>query len=266
MIFINSSFTTDSSARFFLFGLLLLQSSQAAAVSTFQLDDFSNGTTQGWEMGLSSITATHMTNITDGGPAGTGDRFLEVVADGSNIAGGKLTFFNQAQWPGDYLGAGITSIAMDVKNFSSSEALNLRLAIEGGFLDPNNTGEFVGGFFATSASVSLDNGSDWTHVVFSLAPGDLTPVSGRSGFGVTGNNVQAAIANVLELRLLNSASPAWAGSPVVATLGIDNVCAAVPLPPAALLFGSGLMGLGMWRRLTPNPPAQADSDPGTRQQ
>jgi hypothetical protein len=226
---------------------LLLQSSLAAAVSTAPLDDFTDGTAQGWEMGLSSITATHMTNIADGGPTGTGDSFLEVVADGGNAAGGRLTLFNHVQWPGDYLSAGINSIAMDLNNFSSSEVLNLRLAIEGGFLDPNNTGEFVGGFYATSASLSLDSGSGWTHVVFSLAPGDLTPVSGRSGFGVTGNNVMAALGNVLELRLLNSAIPGWNGLPVNATLGIDNI-RAVPLPPAALLFGSGLAGLGMWCR------------------
>jgi len=225
--------------------LCMLQSGTASAISLGQIDDFTDGTTQTWIMGASGVTATHITNIASGGPAGTGDNFLQVVADGTLVAGGRLTLFNQAQWTGDYLSAGITSIALDLKNFSSSEPLNMRLAIEGGFLDPNNPGSFIGGLFATSASVTLESGGGWTHVVFSLLADDLTPVSGRSG--VPGNDVQAALANVTELRLLNSASPDWTGLPVVATLGIDNV-SAVPLPPAALLFASGLMGLGMWRR------------------
>jgi hypothetical protein len=190
-------------------------------------------------MGDTVVTGTHMTNIATGGPAGTSDSYLEVISDNTNVAGGRLTFFNQAQWAGDYLGAGIAAIAMDLKNVSSTETVNLRLALEGG---PN---ALVGGLFATSTSVPLESGSDWTRAVFSLAPGDLVPVSGRSG--VTGNDVMAALGNVVELRLLNSADPDWTGLPVSATLGIDNITA-VPLPPAALLFGSGLAGLGLWRR------------------
>jgi len=138
----------------------------------------------------------------------------------------------------DYTAAGITAISMDLYNISSSEALNLRLAINGGFSDPTNAGNFIGGLFSTNASVTLDSGSGWTHVVFSLLPADLTAVSGRSG--VTGNDVFATLANVLELRLINSATPGWDGTPVVATLGIDNITA-VPVPAAALLFGSGLV-------------------------
>ncbi len=230
-------------ARYLLLVLLLLPPSLAAAVSTPQRDSFSDGTTQGWVMGIQGVTTTHMTIITDGGPAGVGDNFLQVVADGNAVAGGRLTFFNKAQWTGDYIGAGITAIAMDVNNFSASETLNPRLAINGGFLDGGSN--FIGGLFATSASATLDSQSGWTHVVFSLLPGDLVPVSGRSG--VTGNDVNVALANVLELRLLNSATPDWSGLPVSATLGIDNITA-VPLPPALVLFASGLVTLLVKRR------------------
>ncbi|MDX2457652.1 MAG: hypothetical protein QNL87_09110 [Gammaproteobacteria bacterium] len=231
----DSIHISRSRLRVVFFGLLFLQSGLAAGVSTTQIDRFTDGTLQGWAMGSTSVTNSHMTNIATGGPAGTGDRYLEVLADNTTVAGGRLTFFNKAQWIGDYPGAGITAIAMDLKNFSSTEALNLRLAIEGG---PN---ALVGGLFATTASVSLVSGSDWTHVVFSLAPGDLVPVSGNSG--VTGNNVTAALGNVVELRLLNSVNPDWTGAPVTATLGIDKISAVVvPLPLALLLFGSGLIG------------------------
>jgi hypothetical protein len=235
--------TAHRITRFTVFALLLLQSSLAAAVSTTQLDSFSDGTTQGWEMGAQSVTASHMTIITAGGPGGAGDNFLQVVAHDTPDAGGRLTFFNKTQWTGDYISAGITAIAMDLNNISFSETLNLRLAINGGFVDASFN--FIGGLFATSASATLDSGSGWTHMVFSLLPGDLVPVSGLSGD--TGNDVMAALGNVLELRLLNSAAPDWNGLPVSATLGIDNITA-VPLPSALVLFASGLVALLAKRR------------------
>lgn len=224
---------------------LLLQPSPARAISSSQIDDFSDGSTQGWAMGVDSITASHMTNISDGGPTGTGDSYLQIVADGTAVQGGRLTFFNQMQWTGNYLESAVTAIALDVRNLSSSEPLDLRLAIRGGFLDPDQPGVFLGGLFATDSSVSLNSGSDWTHAVFSLAPGNLVPVSGRSG--TTGNDVMVALGNVLELRLLNSATPDWNGLPVTATLGIDNV-RAVSLPSTAALLVSGLLVLLSWRR------------------
>lgn len=223
-----------ASARAVLGGLLLLPCGLAAGASLGQVDEFGDGTLQGWAMGRQSITDTHMQNVTTGGPAGSGDGYLEVTSDNTSVAGGRPTFFNQVQWTGDYLAAGITAIAMDLKNFTSTAPLTLRLAIEGG------PSVLVGGLFATSTSVTLTSGSDWTHVVFSLAPEDLVPVSGLSG--TTGNDVMAALGTVLELRLLNSAAPDWNGDPVGAVLGVDNI-RAVPLPPAAVLFGSGLLGL-----------------------
>ncbi len=224
-----------------LLSLALLQPGTARAISVGQIDTFEDYTLQGWRMGVASVTDSHMSNIADGGPAGTGDNFLRVVADGTNVAGGRLTFFNSLQWTGDYTAAGITAIAMDLNNLSASEPLNLRLAINGGFVDPSGT-SIIGGVFATTTSITLDVGSGWTRVVFSLLPDDLTPVSGSRGPNPTGNDVGATLANVEELRLLNSATPDWNGLPVVGTLGIDNI-QAVPLPPALALFGSGLLVL-----------------------
>ncbi len=164
--------------------LYMLQSVTTQVISHGQVDDFENGTLQGWRMG-------------------------------------------------DYLSAGTTSIAFDVNNISSREVLNLRLAINGGFLD--SSFNFIDGLFATAASVSLDCGSGG---LFSLPPGDLTAISGQSGS--TSNDVLAALGNVTELLLLNSINPDWTGQLVAVTLGIDNITAVVvPLPPTVLLFVSG---------------------------
>jgi hypothetical protein len=228
--------------------LCLLTPGAARAISVGQIDDFEDGTLQGWRMGTTTVTAEHMTNITDGGPTGAGDNFLQVTsheAHGTTTPGGnRLTFFNRLQWTGDYTAAGITAIAMDLKNISSSEILNMRLAINGG-VGPSF--DFIGGVFTSTASISLNSGSGWTRAVFSLLPGDLIPISGGTGGNTTGNDVQATLGNVLELRLLNSATSDWSGLPVTATLGVDNL-RAVPLPPALALFGSGLVVLLPRRR------------------
>jgi hypothetical protein len=224
---------------------LLLQSGAVRAISVGQIDDFEDGTLQGWQMGIASVTNSFMTNISDGGPVGVGDNYLEVTSDSSvSFGGSRLTFFNRQQWTGDYTAAGITAIAMDLKNFSSSEALNMRLAINGGF-GPSTS--MTGGVFTSAASISLDSGSGWTRAVFSLLPGDLIAISGGRGGNTTGNDVQATLANVLELRLLNSATPDWSGLRTTATLGVDNIHA-VPLPPALALFASGLVVLMAGRR------------------
>lgn len=225
----------SKSTRVYIFGLLLLHSGLASAISTNQIDTFSDGTLQSWMMGSPVATDSLMTIVNDGGPTGVGDNYLEVSSDSTlTTAGKRLTFFNQDQWTGDYLGTGVIAISMDLKNFSSSETLTLRLGINGG------VSVIDGGLFATSDSVTLASGSNWTHVVFSFDPLDLVSVSGASG--TTGNNVLATLGNVTELRLLNSAVPDWNGLPVTATLGIDNI-KVVPLPPALTLFVSGLITL-----------------------
>ncbi len=219
-------------------------STVASAVSVSQMDRFTDGTLQGWRMGKFLTTQQNMQNIATGGPAGSGDAYLQVISDQTDpIDGNKITFFNKSQWAGDYVAAGISAIAIDLNNFNSTAPLQLRLAIHGGFTDPT-TQQFIGGLYATTASLTLDSGSGWTHAVFSLAPDALTPVSGKSG--VTGNDVNAALSHVLELRLLNSPQPAWSGPLVTATVGVDNI-AAVPLPSAWWLFVSALLGQGWWK-------------------
>lgn len=229
-----------------LFSLALFQSGAARAVSVGQIDTFEDGTLQGWQQGNTSSTADHMRNVSSGGPAGTNDNYLEVTSDSTlTFNGNRLTFLNRAQWTGDYTAAGITAIAMDVKNFCPCEPLNLRLGINASVVDSTGT-SFLGGTFVTSA-ISLDSGSGWTRAVFSLRPEDLIAVDPARGNYVMGNDVQITLANANELRLLNSATPDWNGLTVTSRLGIDNI-QAIPLPPALALFGSGLVVLLTRRR------------------
>lgn len=240
----------STGAAILLLLLLTLQSNTASAITVGQSDTFSDGTLQSWEMGSTLVTLEHLVNIADGGPAGAGDNYLNASShginpDGTITGGSRLTFFNQAQWTGDYTAAGVTSISMDVINLGT-DPLDLTLAVNGGVIDPV-TGVTTGGLFATTTSVTLDPGSGWTTVVFSFLASDFTAVSGKSG--ETGKDINATLANVTELRIINSNTPSWNGTPVVATLGIDNITA-VPLPAAVWMFASGLVMLGAFRRRT----------------
>jgi hypothetical protein len=90
----------------------LIFADASSAIAVGQIDNFQDGTTSNWSNG-NIIGTVSVTNIATGGPAGAGDRYIQVTADGST-SGGKLTSFNRDQWLGDYVAAGITAIDVDL--------------------------------------------------------------------------------------------------------------------------------------------------------
>jgi hypothetical protein len=143
-----------------------------------------------------------------------------------------MNFFNDVQWTGDYLSAGVIQITADVNNLSSTQPLELRLALG------NATRARNGSWFASTDSISLDPGSGWTAVSFSLAQTDLTAVQGNDSY----NDVLSSVA---ALRILSSTSPNNRGDQITASIGIDNINA-IPEPGAAALLS--LTGLLLLRR------------------
>ena len=246
----NRSHNTGLSRHVYTILLLicLLPAGEALAITLGQIDTFEDGTLQNWQTGLSAVTAEHMSNVSSGGPDGIDDNYLQMFSDSTDPFGGnRLTFFNREQWTGDWLAADVTAITLDVKNFSSSVPLNLRLGINGGFVDPTGT-SIIGGTFVTSGRIVLNSGSDWTRVLFMVRSSDFVSVLPGRSSNTAGNDILATLSNVTELRILNSELPDWNGLPVDATLGVDNIAAriqatAVPLPPALALFGPGLIAL-----------------------
>lgn len=201
-----------------------------------QIDTFEDGGLGGWAVGPGHPAPP--ANEPDGGPGGAGDNYMRLTSLGGVAAGSRLSAFNMAQWAGDYLAAGITSIEMDLRNDGPDDVV-IRLLLAGPFgpFGPDNA-------VATLDSVALPAGSGWVHAVFSLLPADLNVLLGTA---------DGALSQAQELRLFHNPAPVFAGPPgssppVVAQLGVDNV-EAVPEPASLGLLGiAALAGLMRRRR------------------
>ena len=84
-------------ALFFLATVIF--SSPVVAISLGQVDDFQDGTTQGWQ-------GTPPINVSDSGPEGPGDRALLVSSSGGGGPGSRLITYNRSQWKGDWIASG----------------------------------------------------------------------------------------------------------------------------------------------------------------
>ena len=189
----------------------------AAAISPGAVDSFESGA-DGWHVGIPSPVPPVV--MASGGPAGAGDAFLLLGSVGGSGPGNRLTVIAGPQWAGDYAGAGVDRISLDVNNLGATP-LDLRLWLQG-----------TGGAGAVSAmAVSVAAASGWTPISFAL---DADALLGQP---------LAALADVFELRLFHADTAAFPGPPIVASLGIDNV-SAVPEPGPAWLWLPGLLALG----------------------
>jgi len=197
-----------------------------------QVDTFEDGTVAGWQVGSPTHPAPPA-NIASGGPAGVDDNFMMLSAFGAGVnEGSRLTAFNLAQWAGDYLAAGITSISMDVRNFGPDE-VTLRLLLAGPFTP------FPQNLAVTLDSILLPAGGDWVSVSFSLLPADLNVLLGTAA---------GALSQATELRLFHNTDPTFTGPtssspPVTAQVGVDNIragAAVVPEPAAISLLALAL--------------------------
>jgi len=208
---------------------LLAASSAGSGVMLGQVDDFEDASTMSWMEGLPSPNPPE--NIPSGGPGGVDDNYLENESAGGAGPGSAQVIFNQSQWAGDYLTAGVTGIEAYMANFGSTD-LDMRLALEG----PAGSMEWYG----SSSAVVIPAGQSWQPVSFSLEPGDLTQIQGAM-------SVTDVLSNVSELRFVAAAgAPDFRGDRVVSTLGVDDITA-VPEPAGLFLLMIGLGAIGARR-------------------
>jgi PEP-CTERM motif len=238
--------TPFSLTRVFVIGttvslLVLLSAELEASPIVGQTDTFSTASTLGWSNGNAPAPLV----ISTGGPAGVGDGYLQITADGSGVVG-RLTAFNRSQWAGDFLSAGVAAVEMDLRNFGSSP-LSIRIGLkESATIDSPG--------FASTVGFSLPVDGLWHHATFLLDTADLTR------FNSTTLLLDTLLSNVAELRILHSAAPSLTGDPIVSQLGVDNIkarAAAVPEPSALLLLTAGLVALGRSKKYVEKGPANS---------
>jgi hypothetical protein len=204
----------------------------ANAVTPGQIDTFA-ASLEGWFAGGGpggGVPPIPPTLVAGGGPGGAADSFMSLTANGSDGPGGRLVGMNSAQWAGDYTGAGIAGIAMDLRNLGNTD-LTVRLYLEDPIPGPPANQA------VTTTGVSLLAGGGWTHAFFALDPASLTVLAGDAA---------TLLSHTTVLRIFSGADPAFPPERVAGVLGVDNIEAisAVPEPGTAALLAAGLGVLG----------------------
>lgn len=226
-----------------LFAATLVGTIPASAIA--QVNDFEDGTTQGWQTNLLGMGGGAPPVVQAGGAGGPADDFLLVTSLGGSGPGSRLNIINPSGWSGNYLTNGVTGFATRLRNLGGTD-LYLRILFEdpGPITPPSNIAYSADALF-------LPAGGGWTDAFFSAAPGGLI-----AGLGT----VDAALANTTTLRLYHSfadafPSPVGGIQPVAAQLGMDDfraviVNGGVPEPSswATLIAGFALMSAAMRAR------------------
>lgn len=211
---------------FVVAGILALPAAAEAFIIPGQLDDFQDGTLQAWGGNAAP------TNIPSGGPAGAGDRYLQLTSAPPS-SGPKLGTSNFAQWSGDYIAAGITAIQADVLNTSIFD-LELRVIIPLG----------NGGDFTSTLAQVIPNDGFWHTVAFGMTPTDLTYVGGNA---LNDAIVTLQSVNSIVIRHQPGAPAGVGGAPsVTGSMGLDNILA-IPEPTTLVFLAIGGAAL-LWRR------------------
>ena len=143
---------------------LAAQAPVSRAIVPGQIDTFQDGSTASW-----GDPAANTTNIASGGPAGVGDRYIQVVS-GTFGGGPRLVTFNDSQWLGNYLSAGVSEVRMDLRNFGPNP-LPIRIAIR-----EFSAGSTTPGYSSTTPFFLPADGL-WHSASFLLDAANLTPLN-----------------------------------------------------------------------------------------
>jgi hypothetical protein len=195
--------------------LIMASSGIAGAVTLFQTDTFSSGTA-GWTEGAPSPNPPVVADTgLVGGP------YLRNDSAGGGGAGGRMVMWNDSQWTGDYISAGILAIQFDALS-TGDEPVDFRFAFNG-----------VGGWFY-SPLIRIDDfasGPELTRFVLPITSADLTYAAGGSGI------YDETMGAVTRMEIISATAPpevgvsddVLRGDRLDGTLLVDNLMA-IPEP------------------------------------
>ncbi len=201
-----------------------------------QTDTFQDGTAGTWQGGGQLTHPNASSVITDGGPTGAGDHFLEINSsiNDPNAAPRLLAISSipATEWTGDFIDAGVTGVSMDLMN-PNSIALTMRVAFRDG--TTNSSPAYVTN---NANAFSLPADGKWYHVTFQLDASQMSTVGSPGDF-------TAFLKSVQEFRIVDSATATYMGDQFTSNtfFGVDNITA-IPEPSGLLLGAVALMGLG----------------------
>ncbi|MCA9266321.1 MAG: hypothetical protein KDA60_20815, partial [Planctomycetales bacterium] len=117
-----------------LFVLAVTGDAPVSCAATLELEDFQSGGTGGWSTGPSGTGLDLVQLLSDGGPNGAGDVYVEVTGLGGFSAGSVPAVLNNgAAWTGNLTSLGINGLSLDLMNEpTSSRDLSLRLVLFNG--------------------------------------------------------------------------------------------------------------------------------------
>jgi hypothetical protein len=158
------------------------------------------------------------------------------VESGSFGGGPRLLTFNDTQWTGDFVTAGVDDVAMDLKNLGGA-SLSIRIALQQSSASSGSPG------YVSTTAFSLAADGNWHHATFLIDSADLTGLNGAGP-------LTAFLTSIGDFRLLSSNSPALVGDPISGQFGVDNIQAlSVPEPSCILAALLGIVCLiGFARR------------------
>jgi hypothetical protein len=161
--------------------------------------------------------------IESGGPTGGSNpdpnAYLEVTT--AFGASHLVTLNRSSSWIGDYVTPGITSIDMDLKNYSTGDAGTVTLPMRIAFL--TQIGALgVPGY--VSQPISVTNDGNWHHISFALTAANLLPYNNPPPLSQV---LSDAVGSLAEMRILAASSFTAVGDQGDYTVGIDNISAVV---------------------------------------
>ncbi len=169
------------------------------------LDDFEDGTEQGWTRGPAG--QNQPTNIPDGGDGGAGDNYLENLSTGEFGSGGKQVMFNRdAHWTGDWLAVGVNKIRVNIANLGDVP-LAIRIALRN--LPTLSC-------YALTSALEVPADAQWRNYEILIDESTMTSVSGDLAFADVASDVS-------EIRVLSAvAGPSCMGDRVFSIAGYDD--------------------------------------------